>query len=248
MMDFDKIRRAVNSIEMSTTMKNRIIENSIKARKEKAVHLSLKRKISVACVFTILLSIIVGIPIVNKNGGLHAANFVITAYAAGGDGISHNLSSEKAIFELSSEDRIGTIGSVSGDGSNLIFTNVMLNITGENIESITYNINKGKFVEDVTFTEKENNREWLLLEKIYIIYSEPGSEIFKGIKEIGDTYTVMYKDQGKYEYAIAIPHDGNYIIADDIIISVNVKYSDGNIEKQDIAVSQESDSISLKLK
>lgn len=248
MMDFDKIRNAVNSIEMSTAMKDRIVENSTRAKKEKAVHSSLKRKISVACVFTILLSIIIGIPSINKNGNLHAVNFVITAYAAGDDGISHNLSSEKATFELSTEDRIGTIGSISGGVSNLIFTNVVLNITGESIESITYAINKGKFVEDVTFTSKENNREWLLSERVYIIYNEPGSEIYKGIKEIGNTYTVMYKDQDKYEYVIAIPHDGNYIIDDDIVISVNVKYSDGNIEKQDISVTQESDFISLKLK
>jgi hypothetical protein len=58
----------------------------------------------------------------------------------------------------------------------------------------------------------------------------------------------LCKDQDKYEYVIAIPHDGNYIIDDDIVISVNVKYSDGNIEKQDISVTQESDFISLKLK
>lgn len=249
-MDFDKIRNAVNSIEMSTTMKNRIIENSNKVKKEKAVHSNLKRRISVACVFMMILLIIIGIPIINKNGDLHPVNFIITAYATGDNGIQQNidLSSEKATFELSTGERIGNITGLGGSGANLIFTDVMLNITGEEIESITYTINKGKFVEDITFTSNEYNREWLLSEKIYIIYSESGSDIYQGIKEIGDTYTVMYNDQDKYEYTIAIPHDGNYIIDDNIIISVNVKYSNGNIEKQDVVVTQEFNSISLKLK
>ena len=60
--------------------------------------------------------------------------------------------------------------SIGGDGANLIFTDVMLKITGEHIDSITYTISKGKFVEDVTFTAKEHaDRDWLLSEKIYII-------------------------------------------------------------------------------
>lgn len=251
MMDFDKIKDAVNSIEMSKTMKNRVIENCNSIEREKVTRLNFKRWISVACVFTILLSIIIGIPFINKNGDLQVANFAITAYAVGDNGnqLKTNLSSEKAVFELLTEERIGLITSTGGGGANLIFTNVMLNITGEDIDSITYTINKGKFIEDVTLTAKENaDRDWLLSEKIYIIYGEPGSDIYQGIKEIGNNYTVMYNEQEKYEYTFAIPHDGNYAIDDDIIINVNVKYTDGNTTQQDIVVTQESNSISLKLK
>ena len=70
----------------------------------------------------------------------------------------------------------------------------------------------------------------------------------RGIKEIGNTYTVTYNEQDKYKYTLAIPHDGNYVIDDDIIIEVIVKYTDGNSEQQDIVVKQESNSISLELK
>lgn len=124
----------------------------------------------------------------------------------------------------------------------------MLNITGEHIDSITYTISKGNFIEDVTLTTEEiENKDWLLLEKIYIIYGQPGSDSYQGIKEIGNTYTVKYNEQDKYEYTLAIPHDVNDVIVDDVIINVIVKYTDGNSEQQDIVVTQESNSISLKL-
>jgi len=77
-------------------------------------------------------------------------------------------------------------------------------------------------------------------------YGEPGSEMYQGIKEIGNTYTVKYNEQDKYEYTLAIPHDGD-VVEDDIIINAIVKYTDGNSEQQDIVVTQESNSISLKL-
>ncbi|MFJ8067257.1 hypothetical protein ACIQYS_22055 [Psychrobacillus sp. NPDC096426] len=249
-MDFDKIKDAVNSIEMSKTMKNRVKENCNIIENKKSGALNLKRWISVACAFGILLSVMIGIPFFNKNGELQVANFAITAYALSDDGnqLNTNLSSEKATFELSTEHRVGVLNSVSGDGANLIFTNVMLNITGEHIDSITYTINKGNFIEDVTLTTKEiENKDRLLLEKIYIIYGEPGSDIYQGIKEIGNSYTVMYNEQDKYKYTLAIPHDGNDVIVDDIIIEVIVKYTDGNSEQQNIVVTQESNSISLKL-
>ena len=55
---------------------------------------------------------------------------------------------------------------MSGDGRNLIFTDIMLNVSGENIDSIQYEINEGIFIEDVTLTKEEvNNRDKLLLEK-----------------------------------------------------------------------------------
>lgn len=97
------------------------------------------------------------------------------------------------------------------------------------------------------FRAKERaDREWLLWEKIYIIYGEPGSYMYQGIKEIGNSYTVKYNEQDKYEYTLAIPHDGN-VVEDDIIINAIVKYTDGNSEQQRIVVTQESNSISLKL-
>lgn len=250
-MDFDKIKNAVNSIEMSKTMENRVKENCRTIENGKTVQINFKRWISIACAFGILLSIMIGIPFLDKNGNFRVANFAITAYAMSADGnqLNTELSSEKAIFELSTEDRIGIIGGVGGDGFNLIFTDVMLNITGEHIDSITYTINEGKFIKDVTLTAEESkDKDWLLLEKIYIIYGEPRSDIYQGIKEIGNTYTVAYNEQDQYGYSLAIPHDGNFVVDADIIINVHVKYTDGSSEQQDIVVTQESNSISLKLK
>jgi len=250
MMDFDKIKGAVNSVEMSKAMKNRVKENCHIPEKEKSVQLNFKRWISVTCAFGIILSIMISITFFNKDGNLQVPNFAITAYALNDDGnqLNTNLSSEKATFELSTEDRIGRLNSVSGGGANLIFTDVMLNITGEHIDSITYTINKGKFIEDVTLTAKERaDKDWLLLEKIYIIYGEPGSDLYQGIKEIGNSYTVMYNEQDKYQYTLAIPHDGNGVVVDETVIEVLVKYTDGSSEQQDIVVNQESNSISLKL-
>jgi len=249
-MDFDKIGNAVNSIKMSKAMKNRVKENCHIAEKEKPVQLNFKRWISVACAFGILLSIMIGIAFFNKDGNFQVPNFTITAYALSDDGnqLNTNLSSEKTTFELSTEERIGGVTSVSGGGANLIFTDVILNITGEHIDSITYTINKGKFIEDVTLTAKERaDKDWLLLEKIYIIYGVPGSDLYQGIKEIGNTYTVMYNEQDKYDYTLAIPHNGNGVVVDDTVIEVFVKYTDGHSEQQDIVVNQESNSISLKL-
>ena len=107
MMDFDKIKDAVNSIEMSKAMKNRVKKNCNIIEKKKSGQLNFKRWISVACAFGILLSIMIGIPFFNKNGDLQVANFAITAYALSDDGnqFNTNLSSEKATFELSTEDR-----------------------------------------------------------------------------------------------------------------------------------------------
>ncbi|GEM_PF-1729675 len=253
MMNFDKIKEAVNSIEMSKTMKNRLKENSNIIKKKKSGQLNFKRWISVACAFGFLLLIMIGIPLFNNNGNFQVANFTITAYASD-DGNQPNtkLSSDKATFELSTEAR-GSTTDITGDAANFIFTKLMLNISGEHIDSITYTISKGKFIEDVTLTAKEYaDKDWLLSKKIFMIGSSPGSDIYDGTKEIGNTYTVKYNEQDKYKYSIAIPHDGNLVIDDDIIIKVIVKYTDGNSEKQDIVVTQESNSIqsnsiSLKL-
>ncbi|WP_313893604.1 hypothetical protein [Psychrobacillus sp.] len=254
-MDFDKIKEAVNSIEMSKTMENRLKENSNIIEKKKPGQLNYKRLISVACAFGILLSIMIGIPLFNKNGNFQGANFTITAYAWSDDGNRSNtkLLSDKATFELSTELR-GITTDITGDSGHAIYTKVMLNVSGEHIDSITYTINKGKFLEDVILTAKEYaDKDWLLSEKIFITMSHPDLDIYNGIKEIGNTYTVKYNEQDKYKNLITIPHDGNLAIDDDIIIKVIVKYTDGKTEQQDIVVTQESNSIesksiSLKLK
>lgn len=246
-MDFEKIKDAVNSIEMSKAMEDRVKEN---IGKKRSVQVNYKRWISVACAFGILLSIMIGMPYLNKNGELQVANFAITAYALSDEGKQFNtpITSKKATIELATEDRVGIIMSISGDGANLIFTDVKLNITGEQIDSITYTLSEGKFIEDVTFTSKEHvDIEWLRTEKINFITREPGSDVYQGIKEVGNTYTVNYNEQEKDKYTLAIPHDGNEVTSDDIIIKVNVKYTDGSSEQQDIVVTQESNSISLKL-
>ncbi|WP_233201373.1 hypothetical protein [Sporosarcina sp. P13] len=246
-MDFEKIKDAVTSIEMSKAMEDRIKKN---IGKKKSIQVNYIRWISVACAFGILLSIMIGMPYLNKNGEIQVANFAITAYALSDDGKQFNtaITSEKATIELATEDRVGALLSISGSGANLIFTDVRLKITGEQIESITYTLSEGKFIEDVTFTSKEYvDKEWLRSEKINFITTEPGSGKYQGIKEVGSTYTVNYNEQEKHKYALAIPHDGNEVIGDDMIIKVNVKYTDGNSEQQDIVVTQESNSISLRL-
>ena len=251
MMDFDKIKQAVNSIEMSKTMEDRVKKNCNSIEKDKPMQLNLKRWISVACAFGILLFMMISIPFFNKSGDPQGANFTITAYADSNDDqqLIQNLSSEKATLDLSTEGRTNGVGGIGGDGANLIFTNVLLKLTGEEIDLITYTINKGMFVEDVTFTAKEKQDiDWLLSEKINYITSEPGSDVYEAIKEIGHTYTVKYNEQDEYKYTLALPHDGEFVVEEDIIINAIVKYTDGNTEQQDIIVTQESDSISLVLK
>ncbi len=244
-MDFEKIKDAVTSIEMSEAMEHRVKEN---IGKRKSGQVLFKRLLPVASALAILLSIMIGIPYFNKNGELQVVNFTITAYALSDDEnqLNTNLSTEKATFELSTIQRMGVIGGVGGDGPNFIFTDVMLNITGEDIDSITYTLSEGKFVEDVTLPLIKDY-DWLVSEKINFITTEPGSNISQGIKEIGNTYTVNYNEQEKHKYTLAIPHDGNFVLIEDIVIEVNVKYIDGSSEQQDIVVTQEADSISLKL-
>ncbi|WP_010095125.1 hypothetical protein [Ornithinibacillus scapharcae] len=249
-MDFDKMKDAVKSIEMPETIKSRVKKNSNLLEKEKSVPFSPKKWISVACAIAVLLLIIIGFPLPDRNGNI-ASNFTITAYASSVDGnqLYKNLSEEKAIFELATEQRMGLITSVADGENNLIFTDVILKVTGEQIESITYTLSEGKFIEDVIFTAKERaDKEWLLSEKIYMMSREPGSDVYQGIKEVGNTYTVNYNEQEKHKYTLAIPHDGNYVIDEDIVIQVIVKYTGGNMEQQNILVTQESDSISLTLK
>lgn len=251
-MDFDKIKDAVNSIEMSETMKDRVKKNSSSIEKEMAGQSNFInwRWISVACAFGIFLSVIIGGAFFGNNGDFKVP-FSITAYALNEEGnqLSTKLSSEKVSLELSTEDRIdGGLVSVSGDGANLIFTDVMLKITGEKIDHITFEINKGKFIEDVALTDKERrDNEWLLHEKIYIIHGNPVSGIYNGVKEIGKTYTVNYNEQNEYKYTLAIPQAGNDVLEDDIEVNVMVTYKDGKTEEQNISVTKESNMMSLKL-
>ncbi|MEG0386480.1 MAG: hypothetical protein RR642_17205, partial [Solibacillus sp.] len=156
-MDFDKMKHAVKSIEMSKAMEKSVKANCKNAEREKMPRSNFKSRLSVACAFGIVMLMLVGIPFFSNNGDFQAANFAITAYALSDDGNQSNtkISSEKATFELSTEVR-GSTTDITGDVGNLIFTKVMLNISGEHIDSITYTISKGKFIEDVTLTAKES--------------------------------------------------------------------------------------------
>ena len=249
----DKINQELQKIEIPESLheKSKSGVNSAKVERKKrmfnkSTRVNYKKWISVASVCGILLAIIISTAFLNNN-----ANFVITAYALSDDSDqdNKNLSSEKAVFELLTKDRVdGDLISVSGDGANLIFTDVLLKITGEHIDSIAYTMSKGTFIENVALTAKDlENSKRLIAENIYIIHGVPGSDIYEGIKEIGNTYSVKYNEQDKYEYKLAIPHDGTSVISNGIIIEVIVKYTDGNVEQQEIVVTQESDSISLKL-
>ena len=247
-MNFDKIKDAVNSIEMSQTMKNRIIDNCNIIHKKKIFYFNPRRLVTVISIVAVLLTAIVVLPL-NKN--IPTANFQIIAYAMDVDGNKQSieLSSERTTFELWNKDRIGLINSIGGKENNLIFTDFILNINGEDIQSITYTMKKGIFIEDIILSSEEyRDRDWILSENISIIYSEPDSQIYHGIKEIGNTYKTMYDEQDQYEYTIAIPHDGDYSIDKDIVINVKVEYIDGNIEQQDIFVTKKTDSTVLELR
>lgn len=244
-MDFHKIKDAVNSMEMSKAMENRLKMNYQGAKREKSSQINFQKWGSVASVFGILLFLLIGLPFINKYGDSQTENFTITVYAD--DSIGHELLREKTTIDLSTIDRVGVLNSISGDGRNLIFTDIMLNVSGENIDSIQYEINEGIFIEDVTLTKEEvNNRDKLLLEKINYITNEPNSEIFQAIKEIGNIFTVKYDEQEQFKYSLAIPPYDT--IEGDIQINVTVTYTDGTSEQQDMIINQESDSISLMLK
>ncbi|MDV6377137.1 hypothetical protein ORD22_02520 [Sporosarcina sp. GW1-11] len=253
----NKIKKELQKIEIPQALHdrtklgvNKAKTEQQKRRFENATQLNDKKWISVASVFGILVAIMISASFFTTDGKLQGANFAITAYALSDDGQEFHttITSEKATIELATEDRIGLL-SISGSGANLMFTDVRLNITGEQIDAITYTLSEGMFIEDVTFTSKEYvDKEWLRSEKINFITSEPGSGVYQGIKEVGNTYTVNYTEQEKHNYTLAIPHDGNEVIGDDVIIKVHVNYTDGSSEQQHIVVTQESNAISLKLK
>lgn len=244
MMDEHKIKDAVNSIEMSKAMENRLKIKSYDQKREKSRQINFKKWGSVASVFGILLLLLFNLPFTNHYGNSQLVNFTITAYAA--DSTGHQLLKEKTTFDLGVLDRLDGLTSISGDGDNLIFTDVSLQVSGDNIDVILYEINNGTFIEDVILSKEEvANKDQLVLEKINYIMNEPNSEIFKAIKDLGNTFTVKYSEQQHYKYSLAIPPHNS--IEEDVLISVTVTYTDGTSEQQDIVVNQESDSISLVL-
>lgn len=243
-MDERKIKDAVNSIEMSKSMERRLKMKLNDSNRESLLQVNFIKWGSVASVFAILLLLLINFPIINNHGGSQMTNFTITAYAA--DSTSHKLLKEKTTFDIATLDRLGVLTSTSGEGDNLIFTNVSLNISGENIDSILYEINKGTFVEDVILSKEEvANHEKLVQDKINYITNEPNSEIFQGLKNIGNSFTVEYNEQQQHDYSLAIP-SGNSL-EEKILINVTVTYTDGTSEQQEIVVNQESDAISLTL-
>ncbi|WP_413363417.1 hypothetical protein [Lysinibacillus sp. 3P01SB] len=244
MMEEHKIKDAVNSIEMSKAMENRLKIKSYDQKREKSRQINFKKWGSVASVFGILLLLLFNLPFTNHYGNSQLVNFTITAYAA--DSTGHQLLKEKTTFDLGVLDRLDGLTSISGDGDNLIFTDVSLQVSGDNIDVILYEINNGTFIEDVILSKEEvANKDQLVLEKINYIMNEPNSEIFKAIKDLGNTFTVKYSEQQHYKYSLAIPPHNS--IEEDVLISVTVTYTDGTSEQQDIVVNQESDSISLVL-
>ena len=244
MMTLEKMKDAVNSIEMPDTMKNRVKATCYNNENRKLPQFNFKKWGSVASAMGMVLLLIIGIPFFNNKGDLQVANFTITAYA---DNSKSQLSTEKTAFDLSTIERDGAIKSISGNGKNLIFTYIMLNVSGENIDTITYTINQGKFIEVVTLTKEEmRNKDQLLSEKIYHIFGQENADVFQGIKEIGSIFTVNYHEQNQSDLSFAIP-SGEGEEVDNILINVIVKYEDGHMEQQDIVVTEESNAISLTL-
>lgn len=244
MMKLEKMKDAVHSIEMPDTMKNRVKASCHKSENRKSPQFNFKKWGSVASVMGIVLLLIIGIPFINNNGDLQVANFTITAHA---NNSKSQLSTEKTTFDLSTIEQDDAIKSISGDGRNLIFTYIMLTVSGENIDKITYSINQGKFIEVVTLTKEEmHNKDQLLSEKIYHIFGLENAEVFQGIKEIGSIFTVNYHEQNQSDLSFVIP-TGEGEKVEDVLINVIVKYEDGHMEQQDILVTEESNSISLTL-
>lgn len=243
-MEFEKLKDAVRSIEMPEAMEDRM-KNTI--RKKRRIQPNRMKWISVACAFGVLLAMM--FVILSLNNTSDTANFTITAYAMGDEGqeIHTNVTTEKAIVETGTNFRQGLVA-ISGSDPNYIFTDVRLEVTGEQIESITYKLNEGMFIEDVTFSYEEFiDKEWLLAEKINFIGREPDSDVYEGIKGVGNSYQVRYEDQNQHNYTLALPHDGNEAVSEGIVITVQVEYKDGNSEQQKIMVTQESNEIVLKL-
>lgn len=230
---------------MSKAIENRLKMKCYDPNREKSRQINFKQWGSVASVFGILLLLLFNWPFTNHFGNSQLVNFTITAYAA--DSTGHQLLKEKTTFDLGVLDRLDGITSISGDGDNLIFTDVSLQVSGDNIDVISYEIKNGTFIEDVILSKEEvANKDQLVLEKINYIMNEPNSEIFNAIKDIGNSFTVKYREQQQTKYTLAIPHN-NGVVEDNIVINVTVKYTDGTSEQQDILVNQESDSISLVL-
>lgn len=243
-MDERKIKDAVNSIEMSKAMENRLKTKGFDPNREKSRQTNFKKWGSFASAVGILLLLLINLPFNSIYGNSQMDTFTITAYAA--DNPGHKLLEEKTTFDLATLDRPDVLTSISGDGDNLIFTNVSLDVSGKNIDSIFYEINKGTFIEDVILSKEEvDNTDKLVLEKINYITNEPNSEIFKGIKDIGHTFTVKYSEQQQSKYSLAIPSHNS--LEEEIVINVTVTYTDGTSEQQDIVVNQEPGSISLVL-
>lgn len=243
-MEFEKLKDAVRSIEMPEAMEDRMKKN---IRKKRRVQPNRMKWVSTACAFGVLLAMMFLTPNLNKTGD--AADFAITAYAMGDEGqeIHTDVTTEKAIVETETDIREGVVA-ISGDGPNYIFTDVRLGVTGEQIESITYKLNEGMFIEDVTFSyEKFINKEWLLAEKINFIGRDSNSDVYEGIKDVGNSYQVRYEDQDQHKYTLALPHDGNEAVSEGIVITVQVEYKDGNTEQQEVMVTQEANEIVLKL-
>src|SRR5699024_2497394 len=137
--------------------------------------------------------------------------------------VNKTLSTEKAFFELGTEDRMDAIASTSDDETDLVFTDIKLQANGDKIETITYKINHGKFIEHLNLTNTEvNNKTQLVEDNIHIIYQSNNSETWQGIKEIGNTYTVNANDQAASQYSLAVPPKTKN--DEGIIINATIKY------------------------
>lgn len=186
---------------------------------------------------------------INKFSNSELGSFTISVYA--NNNKLHELSKEKTTIDITTLEKEGT-GAIGGI-SHLIFTGIMLNVPGENIDYITYNINKGHFIKRVFFTKEEfYNADKQTLENISQISGDSNTGIREGIKDLGNSIKVKVNEQNLNEITLALPYQGDFMgdfrIEDNIIINITVTFTDGTSEEKEILLEQESNSISFVLK
>lgn len=158
-MDFDELKKAADSIKMPNDMKNRIKENCISGKKEKAVRITPKKVIAFACAFVIIFSISIGIPIFNNDSNSIDSKTQTSTKKSGGNSVfgikAYATSDGKDLYEkevginekitLSTEAYNRFYGEAGNDKQFKSAFGLHFQIVGKNINSITFKTTDGYF-------------------------------------------------------------------------------------------------------